>query len=112
MSKYRNVKTAIDGKVFDSKREGMRYAELKLLQSAGKIAYLQCQKPFVLLEGVKLHGDKRKGSPTKYIADFAYADRETGEMVIEDVKGFDTDVSRLKRRMLKVLFGIDVRIIK
>ena len=35
--KYRNIKTTIDGITFDSKRESIRYCELKLLAKAKKI---------------------------------------------------------------------------
>lgn len=34
MNKYRNKKVIVDEKEFDSKREGNRYKELKLLESA------------------------------------------------------------------------------
>src|SRR6185436_3022215 len=35
MSKYKNQPTAMDGVIFDSKREAERYAHLKLLERAG-----------------------------------------------------------------------------
>lgn len=37
MNKYRNKKVIVDEKEFDSKREGNRYKELKLLERAGEI---------------------------------------------------------------------------
>ena len=47
-SKYRNKKTELDGIAFDSKREAERYAELKLLERAGEISYLQLQPEVIL----------------------------------------------------------------
>ncbi|MDD3747626.1 MAG: DUF1064 domain-containing protein, partial [Anaerostipes sp.] len=42
-SKYGARKTVIDGITFDSKREAKRYQELKLLEQAGEISYLELQ---------------------------------------------------------------------
>ena len=36
-SKYGNIKTRVDGILFDSKKEAKRYLELKLLEKAGRI---------------------------------------------------------------------------
>lgn len=44
-----------------------------------------------------------------YVADFRYIER--GVVVVEDVKGYDTMVSRLKRAILLVTEGIEVRLI-
>ena len=38
MNKYHNRKVAIDGILFDSKKEAGRYQELLLLQQAGEIS--------------------------------------------------------------------------
>ena len=46
MSKYRNIKTEVDGIVFDSKAEARRYAELRLLEKANEISDLRLQYPF------------------------------------------------------------------
>ena len=40
-SKYRAVKTEVDGITFDSKREAARYMELMLMQRAGEIKRLE-----------------------------------------------------------------------
>ena len=41
--KYNNVKTVIDGKKFDSKKEAKRYQELQLLKCAGEVVDFFCQ---------------------------------------------------------------------
>ena len=46
MAKYNNIKTVIDGIIFDSKKEAKRYSELKLLEKAGLIGSLQLQVKF------------------------------------------------------------------
>lgn len=98
-SKYRNRKTEVDGILFDSKREAARYAELKMLERAGEIRGLELQPVFpVAVNGQKI---------CKYIADFRYTDR-AGREVVEDAKGVKTDVYRLKKKLVRALFGIEI----
>lgn len=47
--KYGNTKIMVDGIQFDSKREAARYRELKLLERAGVISFLQRQTKFQLI---------------------------------------------------------------
>jgi len=49
-SKYNNQPVIIDGMRFDSKKEGNRWNELKLMQKAGSIGYLERQVNFLLIE--------------------------------------------------------------
>lgn len=96
MSKYRNTKVIIDGIKFDSKKEGARYEELKLLQKAGLITDLERQKRFELQPSFVLNGKRYR--PIYYVCDFYY--RENGEWIIEDVKGKQTDVYKIKKKLL------------
>jgi len=82
-----------DGIVFASKAEMERYAELKMLEKAGKISELELQPKFLLIPKIK-KGDRA----TYYIADFAYT--KEGERIVEDVKGFKTAVYKLKIKLL------------
>jgi hypothetical protein len=43
-----------------------------------------------------------------YLADFSYVDTESGEKVVEDVKGHRTEVYRLKRRLMLACHGIEI----
>ncbi len=97
--KYRNIKTTVDGITFDSKRESIRYCELKLLAKAKKIQNLRLQVPYV----IRVNGEKI----CKYIADFVYV--EDGQEIVEDVKGMRTREYVLKRKLMKAVFGIDIR---
>ena len=110
MTKYRNKKTEVDGVTFDSKREAARWGELRLLERAGHIRGLERQVPYVLAPGVKFVGAKRAQPALRYISDFVYVE---GDMsVVEDVKGAITDSFRIKRHLMKSIFGIDIRVIR
>lgn len=97
MNKYGNKKYIADGIQFDSKKEGMRYLELKLLQKAGKIERLILQKPFELIPTRKYGKETVRGC--KYVADFYYWDKENNEYVAEDTKGFETAEYKVKKKI-------------
>jgi len=96
-SKYRNKKTIVDGIPFDSKKEARRYQELKLMTRGGLIKKLELQPEFEILPAYRRNG--KKIEKIKYIADFKYIDTKRGITVVEDVKGFKTDVYKLKKKM-------------
>ena len=97
MNKYRNKKIRIDGHDFDSIAEGTRYRELALLERVGKIKNLELQPKFLLQEGFKKNGKTYK--KIEYIADFKY--EENGKIIVEDVKGMQTDVFKLKHKLFE-----------
>lgn len=99
MSKYRNRKTIIDGITFDSKGEANRYCELKLLQRAGEISDLTLQPKFTLQESFKKNGKTHRA--ITYTADFQYFDKLSRKWVIEDFKGVETEVFRIKRKLFE-----------
>lgn len=111
MTKYRSIKTTVAGIEFDSRAEAARYTDLLLLQRAGKISGLTRQVPFVLAPPVKLHGETRTRPAIRYVADFVFSDPTEGVIVL-DVKGMDTPMSRLKRHLMATVLGIQVRIVK
>lgn len=78
-TKYHNKKTKIDDMIFDSKKEALRYKELKILEKSGLISDLKTQVRFLICP--KSRENKRERF---YIADFTYT--ENGKTVIEDVK--------------------------
>lgn len=109
MNKYRNKKVIVDGKEFDSKREGNRYKELRLLERVGKISDLEIQPRFLLQDSFKKNG--RTFRKIEYVADFKYI--ENGKTIVEDVKGMQTDVFKLKHKIFeKVYPDLELRIIK
>ena len=102
-SKYKAKKVVVDGITFDSKKEARRYKELKLLERAGVIKDLVLQPSFLLQDKFK-YKDKTEHK-IKYIADFKYLDTKTGKTVVEDVKGYKTDVYKLKRKLFLKKYG-------
>ena len=102
--KYKNKKIQIDGFTFDSKLEGKHYSQLKLLERAGEIEELELQVKFNLI----VH-DIKIGF---YKADFKFFDLKENKQRVVDSKGYDTPVSKLKRKMVKAIYGIDVEIWK
>lgn len=98
-SKYKNKKITIDGITFDSKLEANRYCELKLLYKAGEISQLRLQPEFVLIPAFRKNGKSYR--KTVYRADFMYLDKRTGKYIVEDTKGFKTDVYMLKRKLFE-----------
>lgn len=106
-SKYGARPTFVDGIRFASMAEATHYAELKLLLRAGKIVDLVLQPRYPLtVNGIEVG---------TYIADFGYTitePRAAQSAVVVDVKGFDTPVSRLKRKIAEAIYGIHITIIR
>lgn len=105
-SKYHATKTVVDGITFDSKKEAKRYAELKLLERSGAIRDLRRQVRYELIPAFDVDGKHYR--PTSYIADFVYFDTKTGAKVVEDCKGFRTDVYKLKAKMFAKKYGVSI----
>lgn len=105
-SKYHAHKTVVDGITFDSRREAKRYQELKLLERAGAIRDLRRQVKYELIQPFDVGGKHYR--PTSYVADFVYTDCKTGDEVVEDCKGYRTDVYRLKAKLFAYRFGVSI----
>lgn len=99
-NKYGAIRTTVDGHNFHSKREAMRYGELKLLERAGRIRTLKLQPRFSLIvEGVLI---------CTYVADFQYDEAPLWDLVVEDVKGVRTSTYKIKRALLLATQGIKI----
>ena len=106
-SKYKAKKTIVDGMKFDSMKEAQRYRELKFLEKAGAIKGLQRQVKFVLIpKQVDKRTKKTLERELSYYADFVYYMH--GERIVEDVKGYKTDVYKLKRKLMLWVHGIQI----
>lgn len=99
--KYHNKKTKIKDITFDSKAESKRYIELKLLEDSGLIRDITLQPKFVLQPKFKKNGKTHR--EISYIADFMYYDNHLEKVVVEDVKGYETEVFKIKRKMFEYL---------
>jgi len=92
----------LDGIVFDSKAEMQRYAELRMLERAGLIKDLELQPPYILQDAYLRDGKKIRA--ITYFADFRYLDMRTKRIVVEDCKGMQTEVYKLKKKILLFKF--------
>lgn len=106
MSKYYNQKITVDGITFDSKKEYRRYRELCLMERAGEIDNLERQVKFELIPTQKKNG-KVVERACSYVADFVY--NENGEQVVEDTKGIRTEAYKIKRKMMRWLYDIEIK---
>lgn len=101
-SKFGNVKTEVDGIKFDSKAEADYYCGLKMIKRVGEISEIELQPTFTLQEKFVTNSGKKIGA-LKYKADFKvfYSD---GRIEIVDVKGMETAVYKLKRKLFLSAF--------
>ena len=130
--RYGNVnKIEYDGIKFDSKREYLRYMDLKLLESAGEISDLKVHPKYpITIGGVKVMVSSNQHNKwdrhLTYEADFTYTEikhhSESSPMggggesqssctVIEDVKmqsGHRTGVYKLKRALMRAM-GFEIQ---
>ena len=90
-TKYGNKWVEIDGIKFQSKKEGGYYQFLKAEKLAGRIIDFKMQVPFPIhINNVLI---------CKYYADFVVY-YPNGKVNVIDVKGFKTDIYKLKRKMI------------
>ena len=104
--KYHNKRVIYDGYTFDSIREKNYYIKLKLLEKAGKIKELELQKEFELQPSYKLNN--KTSRKITYRADFTYKTTEDDKLHVVDVKGFRTDVYRLKKKLFEYKYRIEI----
>lgn len=120
--KYGNKTDYVGDEKFDSIKEARYFLYLTELERSGEISALRRQVPFTLLP--KITGTRRIQLKTKvkeeeytiqdevrYIADFVYIDRKTGEQKIVDVKSAATKKDKvyvLKKKMMRALLGLTI----
>ena len=100
--KYNAKKVSEDGYTFDSKAEHAQYQDLKYRQMAGEIWNLEVHPKYSI--------DLNDTHICTVILDFRY--KTSCGTIVEDVKGMDTAISRLKRKMVEAQHGIKVEVIK
>ena len=98
-NKYRAKKTTIDGIKFDSLKEAKRYSTLKLMEEQELIFNLALQVAFpISINGKHI---------CKYMADFTYYN-DKKEHIVEDVKGYKTQIYKLKKKMVEAYYNIKI----
>lgn len=99
-NKYSAERTEYRGVTYDSKAEAARAAELHLLELAGEVSNVRRQVEFPLVvNGLRV---------CIYRADFVYHCKQRGREIVEDVKGMKTDVYKLKAKLMRACYGIDI----
>lgn len=93
-NKYNAIRTKVDGRTFASQMEAQRYLVLKQFLKQGIITNLRVHPSYLLQAELKYAGKKERA--VRYIADFEY--QQNGKTIVEDVKGVETQVFKLKRK--------------
>jgi len=114
--KFNAKATVVDGIRFASKKESKRYVDLLWRRDTLKeIDDLELQPKYLLGTDEAPVLIRSRGYPNgrraSYIADFRYKCLITGKTVVEDVKGMDTPVSRLKRAIVEAQYGVRIALI-
>ena len=104
----KKIKDPATGYVFDSKKEFIRWCELRILEKAGKISKLRRQVKYVLIPAQRDKTGKLLEYECAYWADFVYYDFALGREVVEDVKGCRTDVYKIKKKLMLWVHGIHI----
>ena len=92
--------TSTDWQRLDHYGEAHRYRQLCLRVRAGEISDLELQPRYPLVvNGVNVG---------TYVADFRYVETATGATVTEDFKGFRTPLFKLKAKLVRALYGVEV----
>jgi hypothetical protein len=108
MSRYGNVKTTVDGITFDSKMEARFYEFVKELRMTGKIGAFEMQVKYEIFPAYTFNGKKVR--KVEYVADFVVYHHDGTEEII-DVKGVETDVFKLKRKMFEYKYQKPIKCI-
>jgi hypothetical protein len=92
------VSPLVGARTYDSMAEAGRAMQLDLLWKAGEVLFWLPQPRFPISGG-------------NYYGDFQvhWAD---GRVTFEDVKGRDTDVSKLKRAFVKDRYGVEIELVR
>ena len=97
-SKYNNSKADFKGESFDSEKERDYYILLLDREKRGEITDIQRQVVITIQESFKTPSGEKYRAIT-YKADFVYKDI-TGQVHIVDVKGYKTEVYKIKKKLL------------
>lgn len=98
-SKYHNKKVKFRGITFDSVKERDYYLYLLDREKRGEVRHINRQYKFEIIPSFTTPAGEKIKAIT-YLADFYFYDRTRKAWRIIDVKGYKTDVYRLKKKLL------------
>jgi hypothetical protein len=102
-NKYSAESSWIDGIRFASKAEAKYYLMLKYRERLGEVTDVRLQEPFTVL------GPKGQ-VVTTYRADFVFWDVKEGRRRVIDVKGVQTPLFKLKKKLVEAFLGIKIEL--
>jgi len=99
-SKYHAIRTQnADGTWSDSLREARFDAQIMLLQHDPKTARVVRKEKFpIVVNGEKI---------CTFVSDW-FVEKKTGEKIVYDAKGVKTPIYKLKKKLVKALYGLDI----
>lgn len=97
--KFGAIRTELDGIKFPSKLEAKWYEHFKLKQVAGEVLFFLRQVPLHLSGGVR------------YVIDFLVFNVD-GSCRFVEVKGFDTAMGKMKRKLAEAAYPITIEVVK
>ena len=111
MNKYgaKKIKDPATGYMFDSRKEFIRWCELRIMERTSKITDLKRQVKYVLIPAQCDNRGKVLERECSYIADFVYYDFALGQQIVEDCKGYKTEAYKLKKKMLLYVHNIRIK---
>lgn len=99
-------KVILNGIKFDSEDEARFYQELEEEAKKGNILYLEIHKPFSLIEPfVKKNGKHSNG--LTYEADFVFFDKRVNKWRVVDIKGFEEEHFKIKKKIFECMYCTD-----
>lgn len=102
-TKYKNKIQTIENIKFHSRKEASRYTDLKIMERMNLIKDLRLQVSYKF--PIKYDSNRA----ITYIADFVYYDLQEKKEIVEDVKGFKTDVYKIKKALMQHFYEITIK---
>jgi hypothetical protein len=102
-NKYGAESSWIDGIRFASKAEAKYYLTLKYRERLGEVTDVRLQEPFTVL------GPKGQ-VVCNYRADFVFWDVREGRQRVIDVKGMQTPLFKLKKKVVEAFLDITIEL--
>jgi len=96
----------IQGVMHQSTAEARRCDELTLMERGELIRDLRAHPQ------VRFRLDVDGHHICDYLADFVYFDNQRNAEVVEDVKGFQTEISKFKLRLMEAVHGVSVELVR
>lgn len=98
-SKYHNKKVEFRGFTFDSVKERDYYIYLLDREKRGEVRHINRQYKFEIIPSFTTPAGEKIKAIT-YLADFYFFDIVSNSWRVIDVKGYKTDVYKLKKKLL------------